>query len=50
MDALSPMEMPERERLSSSTRLQSGSRLACQALLLGGEVAFEIVHDADEWQ
>jgi len=40
---LSPMEEVERDRLSSAEGRSSFSRLACQAILLGGEVVVTVV-------
>ncbi len=42
---LSPMEAPENERLDATPLRTDRSRLACQALLRGGEVAARILYD-----
>lgn len=42
MENLSAMEWPEDERLDTADERTSHSRLACQALLLGGAVTVRI--------
>jgi len=46
---LSRMEEPEDERLDTAEGRTPHSRLACQALLLGGPVVIHIQGDTDEW-
>lgn len=38
---LSPMELPERDRLELEGQLQTGTRLACQALCLRSNATIE---------
>jgi 2Fe-2S ferredoxin len=47
---LSPIEEPEEYRLSTARNLQENSRLACQALLTGGDVTVFIIGETDEWK
>ena len=42
-ESLSPMEPPEHERLKETDRRTRASRLACQALLIRGDVVAEVV-------
>ncbi|MCC6730118.1 MAG: 2Fe-2S iron-sulfur cluster binding domain-containing protein [Chthonomonadales bacterium] len=46
---LSPMQEPEEDRLATSPARGPGSRLACQALLIGGDVTARILGDRDPW-
>lgn len=47
---LSPVEEPEEYRLSTARNLQENSRLACQAILNGGDVTVHIIGETDEWK
>jgi 2Fe-2S ferredoxin len=42
-ERLSPPEEVEIDRLSTDERLQSNSRLGCQAILLGGDVIVQLL-------
>lgn len=44
---LSPMEEPEDERLGTAAHRFPQSRLACQALLVGGEVTVWVVENVE---